>query len=57
MFSLQPPTNTFEEPEIITPASAESPILATGIPPIDTLLDPALITAEWGMHDPPAFIV
>jgi hypothetical protein len=58
MFYLShPPAKTFDEPEIISPLSVESPILASGIPLTKTLLEPTLITAECGTQDGPDGIV
>jgi hypothetical protein len=42
---------------IIAPASALSPILAIGVPPQKTLLEPASTLELCGMHELPDFIV
>ena len=42
---------------MIAPASAESPILATGIPAIVTFAEPLFITAPWGTQDLPERMV
>jgi hypothetical protein len=46
--SFYPPTNTFDDPDVIDPASALSSILPTAIPLINTVLDPALRLATCG---------
>ena len=54
---LYQPANTLDEPELIAPASAESPFLAIAIPSANTEPDPALITAVCGTQEFPAGIV
>ena len=44
------PLKTLEEPAVIAPLSAESPILATGIPCTLTVEEPALTVATCGAH-------
>ena len=42
------PANTLSDPVLMFPPSQESPIRAIGLPLTKTVLDPALITDEWG---------